>query len=86
MSEVHVERWFAPVRERCCRLLAPDRRREGDRMISDPTRFAQSAFTTSQKSNTVSVIDTVTNSVVVTIPVLSNSYGVAVSPDGRGVY
>jgi YVTN family beta-propeller protein len=54
-------------------------------MISDPRVLAQSAFITSRNSNAVSVIDTVTNTVVVTIPVLSNSYGVAVSPDGREV-
>jgi hypothetical protein len=54
-------------------------------MISDPTGALHKARSlTSQNSNTVSV--PVTNTVVVTIPVLSNSYGVEVSPDGRGVY
>jgi YVTN family beta-propeller protein len=53
---------------------------------SDPRALSQSAFITSQNSNTVWVIDTVTTTVVVTIPVLSNSYGVAVNPNGRRVY
>ena len=55
-------------------------------LVLTPRTLSQSAFITSQNSNTVSVIDTVTNTVVETIPVLSNSYGVTVSPNRRGVY
>ena len=55
-------------------------------LVLNPRALAQSAFITSQNSNTVWVIDTVTTTVVVTIPVLSNSYGVAVNPNGRRVY
>jgi YVTN family beta-propeller protein len=55
-------------------------------LVLTPRALSQSAFITSQNSNTVWVIDTVTTTVVVTIPVLSNSYGVAFNPNGRRVY
>jgi YVTN family beta-propeller protein len=47
---------------------------------------AQGAYVTNFGANTVSVIDTVTNTVVATIPVGTNPHGVAVSPDGSKVY
>jgi YVTN family beta-propeller protein len=47
---------------------------------------AQNAYITNQSSNTVSVIDTVTNTVSATIPVGLTPFGVAVSPDGSKVY
>ena len=37
-------------------------------------------------SNTISVIDTITNKVIATVPVESDPNGVAVSPDGNKVY
>lgn len=50
---------------------------------------AQTAYITNYGDNTVSVIDTATNTVTATIPVGVDPYGlnaVAVSPDGRRVY
>ena len=47
---------------------------------------AQNAYITNVNSNTVSVIDTVTNTVIATIPVGLNPFGVAVSFDGSKVY
>jgi YVTN family beta-propeller protein len=47
---------------------------------------AQNAYITNVSSNTVSVIDTVTNAVIATIPVGLNPFGVAVSFDGSKVY
>ena len=38
------------------------------------------------RRNTVSVIDTATNTVIATIPVGSSPFGVAVTPDGSKVY
>lgn len=35
---------------------------------------------------TVTVIDTATNKVTATVPVGADSYGIAISPDGRQVY
>jgi YVTN family beta-propeller protein len=43
-------------------------------------------YVTNLSGNTVSVIDTVTNTVVTTIPVGSAPFGVAVTPDGGKVY
>src|SRR5215831_3382169 len=47
---------------------------------------AQNAYITNSGSNTVSVIDTATNTVVSTIPVGISPGGVAVTPDGSKVY
>jgi YVTN family beta-propeller protein len=47
---------------------------------------AQNAYITNQSSNTVSVIDTVTNAVTATIPVGVVPEGVAVTPNGSKVY
>ena len=47
---------------------------------------AQNAYITNSGSNTVSVIDTATNTVVSTIPVGTTPFGVAVTPDGSKVY
>ncbi|MET8642634.1 hypothetical protein [Streptomyces sp. NPDC004675] len=44
------------------------------------------AYVTNQGSNTVSVIDTVTNTVTATVPVGGRPFGVAVTPDGTHVY
>jgi YVTN family beta-propeller protein len=50
--------------------------------------LAQNAYITNTASNTVSVIDTVTNRVTATIqfPVVAGPYGVAVAPGGGKVY
>jgi YVTN family beta-propeller protein len=50
-----------------------------------PAQAAPFAYVTSYYSNTVSVIDTATNTVVATIPV-GNPLGVAITPDGTKVY
>jgi YVTN family beta-propeller protein len=47
---------------------------------------AQNAYITNQGSSTVSVIDTATDTIIATIPVGLNPFGVAVSPDGSKVY
>lgn len=44
------------------------------------------AYITNTKSNSVSVIDTATNTVIATVAVGSFPYGVAVHPDGSRVY
>lgn len=43
---------------------------------------AQTAYVSNNSSNTVSVLDTATNTVVAAVPVGSRPHGVAVSPDG----
>jgi YVTN family beta-propeller protein len=43
-------------------------------------------YVTNVNSNTVSVIDTATNTVIATIPVGTTPQGVAVTPDGSKVY
>ena len=48
--------------------------------------LAQNAYITNFNANTVSVIDTTSNTVAATIPVGSAPWGVAVSPDGSTVY
>src|SRR5215472_1639850 len=48
--------------------------------------LAQNAYITNFDANTVSVIDTTSNTVAATIPVGNNPYGVAVTPDGSTVY
>src|SRR5260370_10043794 len=47
---------------------------------------AKNAYITNVNSNTVSVIDTMTNTVIATIPVGLNPFGVVVSFDGSKVY
>src|SRR5438128_5291975 len=44
------------------------------------------AYVTNESSNTVSVIDTATNTVVATIPVGPVPVGVAITPDGTRAY
>ena len=44
------------------------------------------AYVTNNGSNTVSVIDTATNTVVATIPVGFRPFGVAITPDGTRAY
>jgi YVTN family beta-propeller protein len=46
----------------------------------------QNAYITNSGSNTVSVIDTATNTVTATIPVGLEPWGVAVTPDGSKIY
>ncbi|MCB0573626.1 MAG: beta-propeller fold lactonase family protein [Saprospiraceae bacterium] len=48
--------------------------------------MAQTAYVANFGSNTVSVINTATNTVTATINVGTNPYGVSVSPDGTKVY
>ena len=48
--------------------------------------LAQNAYITNLDANTVSVIDTTSNTVTATIPVGSIPLGVAVTPDGSTVY
>ena len=48
--------------------------------------LAQNAYITNLDANTVSVIDTTSNTVTAVIPVGSFPFGVAVSPDGSTVY
>jgi YVTN family beta-propeller protein len=48
--------------------------------------LAQNAYITNSSSNSVSVIDTATNTVIATIPVGNYPFGVAVIPDGSKVY
>src|SRR5215469_16572993 len=75
---------------RICRLLAISALVSG--FLASPPTLAQNAYITNAGSNTVSVIDTVSNMVTKTITNTStNTYfndpgGVAVTPDGRTVY
>jgi YVTN family beta-propeller protein len=55
-------------------------------ILASAQTFAQNAYITNNLSNTVSVIDTVGNNVIATIPVGASPWGVAVSPDGSRVY
>ena len=54
--------------------------------LSGPALAAPFAYITNYFGNTVSVVDTASNTVVATVPVGSNPFGVAVSPDGARVY
>ena len=54
--------------------------------LSGPAQAAPFAYITNFSSNTVSILDTASNTVVATVPVGSNPYGVAVTPDGARVY
>jgi YVTN family beta-propeller protein len=55
-------------------------------LLAPASAHAQNAYITNQSSNTVSVIDTATDTVIATIPVGISPFGVAVSPDGSKVY
>jgi len=50
------------------------------------TASAQNAYITNNGGNTVSVIDTATNTVSATIPVGSRPFGVTAAPDATKVY
>ncbi len=54
--------------------------------LASAPAFAQNAYITNYNANSVSVIDTTTNTVSATINVVGEPYGVAVSPDGSRVY
>src|SRR5262244_2845507 len=53
---------------------------------STPAEAKPFAYVTNSASNTVSVIDTATNTVVATVPVGSVPLGVAITPDGTRAY
>ena len=55
-------------------------------MLVGITGAAPYAYITNSGDNTVSVIDTATNTVTATVPVGTGPYGVAVTPDGKKVY
>ena len=50
------------------------------------TQAQTRAYVTNSQDNTVSVIDTATNTVVATVPVGTNPYGIAITPDGTRAY
>jgi YVTN family beta-propeller protein len=52
-------------------------------LLGSGQSLAQNAYITNEGSNSVSVIDTATNTVIATIPVGGEPHGVAVSSDGR---
>jgi YVTN family beta-propeller protein len=54
--------------------------------MTSTAEAAPFAYVTNQGSNNVSVIDTATNAVVVTIAVGNNPYGMTGTPDGKHVY
>src|SRR5215831_313246 len=53
---------------------------------STPAEAQPFAYVTNINSNTVSVIATATNTVVATVPVGTNPFGVAITPDGTHAY
>jgi YVTN family beta-propeller protein len=55
-------------------------------VVAPVATLAQNAYITNAIGNTVSVIDTATNTVTATITVGNSSHGVAVTPDGSKVY
>jgi YVTN family beta-propeller protein len=55
-------------------------------LMASPAAAAPFAYVTNESDNTVSVIDTASNTVVATITVGTSPYGVAVTPDGKHVY
>src|SRR5258706_4375019 len=55
-------------------------------LLAPASTRAQKAYITNQRSNTVTVIDTATNTISATIPVGVTPFGVAVSPNGSKVY
>ena len=72
----------------CIQRLASDALIGGLLLYAGPALSAQSvkAYVTNDVSNSVSVINTTTNTVVATIPVGLNPKGIAVKPDGSRVY
>jgi len=58
----------------------------GVMLASTPAEAQPFAYVTNFSSNTVSVIDTATNTVVATVPVGTNPEGVAITPDGTRAY
>jgi YVTN family beta-propeller protein len=63
--------------------ITPDGTRPND---DDGRRQKPLAYVTNEADNTVSVIDTASNTVVATIPVRQEPNGVAVTPDGTHAY
>src|SRR5215470_6788216 len=55
-------------------------------ILSSAQSFAQNAYITNTGSNTVSVINTATNTVTATIPVGNGPLGVTVAADSSKVY
>ncbi|MGA7384174.1 MAG: YncE family protein, partial [Methylocella sp.] len=55
-------------------------------LMARPAEAAPFAYVANVASNSVSVIDTATNTVVATIPVRAAAEGLAVTPDGTHVY
>jgi YVTN family beta-propeller protein len=55
-------------------------------LLGSGQTLAQNAYITNEFSNSVSVIETATNTVIATIPAGSFPEGVAVTPDGSKVY
>ncbi|MBO0759270.1 MAG: hypothetical protein J2P54_25805 [Bradyrhizobiaceae bacterium] len=55
-------------------------------MLAPASSRAQNAYVANDFSNTVSVVDTATNTVAATIPVGRGPVGVTVSPDGSKAY
>src|SRR4029077_10615670 len=51
-----------------------------------PIQAQTRAYVTNSEDNTVSVIDTATNTVVATVPVGVNPYGIAITPDRTRAY
>jgi len=58
----------------------------GFALIATPSVGEPFAYVTNSGSNTVSVIDTATNSVLATIAVETQPMGIAVTPDGKRLY
>lgn len=55
-------------------------------VLASPQSIAQNAYITNEGNDTVSVVNTVRNTVIATIPVGQGPKGVAVTPDGSRVY
>jgi YVTN family beta-propeller protein len=56
-------------------------------LFGAPQSLAQNAYIPNQSDATVSVINTATNAVIATVPVVgANPTGVAVTPDGSKAY
>jgi YVTN family beta-propeller protein len=70
---------FRPWLVRACAALALA-------MAFTATAAGPKAYVGNFKDNTVSVIDTVTGTVVATVPVAAGPHGMGVTPDGRTVY